>query len=207
MAIIKDLWFGQNDIKKLFDSHSKLKDQWTIVYEKRMSANEHFVYLSIPIAKHHNSIINDYNWGSDDKFTKKRVLHLNGKHFLSVSLRRPYDLYLFGNEYRQKNNPKVYAIIEKSDLGETEIVKCSILTDVLVEYLKNTKQVLLYGIRSHRYSERYLKEYGLRKHQKDFTSNRKNYIYLVQQLSKREKEQRFRANSMSMTFGKYIVHI
>ena len=49
MAIIKDLWFGQNDIKKLFDSHSKLKDQWTIVYEKRMSANEHFVYLSIPM--------------------------------------------------------------------------------------------------------------------------------------------------------------
>jgi hypothetical protein len=192
MAIIKDLWFTQEDVKKLFDTHSKFRNKWTVIYEKKMSANEHFIYHSIPINKNQiNNIIKNISWGSDDDFTRKKVLYLNGEHFLSVSFRRQYDLYLFGNEYRQRNGTTVYSIIEKADLGETESVKCSVLTKTLVEYLNDSKQELLIGVRSHRYSERYLKEFGLRKYEKEFISNRKNYFYLVQTLSKREKTQRF----------------
>jgi hypothetical protein len=208
MAKIKDLWFLQNDVKKIFDTHTKLKNKWTILFEKRMSAIEHYTYLSIPIAKTHSSkIIHNYNWGSDDSFTKKNIFHLNGKQFLAVGFRRQYNLYLFGNEYREKNKPKVFAKIERDDLGETEIIRCSILTNILAEYLKDTKQDLLFGIRSHRYSERYLSEFGLRKKQTDFKSNRKNYFYLLQTPTKMEKLRRFRAKSMSMVFGKYLIHI
>jgi len=203
--IRKDNWFVQKDIISLIDNHVHFKKEWTIIYESRESSLEHFTYLSIPIKLScKDSVIQYVSWSNDDENTLKSLLQFNGKQFMSLSFRRYFELYYWGDEYYSKSKEK-YAILEKDDIAGMKYKKCSVRTDKLKEYLRFTKQLLLLGFRSHRYSERSLSEFGLKKSEKKFSSERSNYILNYQGMTNRELSNRPRAKSMSMVFGKYIV--
>ena len=96
-----------------------------------------------------------------------------GKQFLSLNFRRIFDIFLIECDYRTESN-KIYAILKHSVVGGTEIKRCLVLTEALNVFLRTTSQLLLYGIRSHKYSERFLNKFGLRKSNKKYRSDRKD---------------------------------
>ena len=201
----KNDWFIQGDVISLIVNHMQLKNEWTIVYESRESSLEHYNYLAIPVKYNSTESIFGYeSWGDDDKNTLKNLLNFNGKQFLSLSFRRYFNLNYWMDTYISKSNEK-YAIMEKDNIGGTEYKKCLIRTDKLEEYLRYSKQLLLFGLRSHRYSERFLPELGVKNLDKKFVSRRFNYILHYQKMSNRELKYRPHAKSMSLVFGKYIV--
>lgn len=127
-----------------------------------------------------------------------------GKQFLSLNFRRIFDIFLIECDYRTESN-KIYAILKHSVVGGTEIKRCLVLTEALNVFLRTTSQLLLYGIRSHKYSERFLNKFGLRKSNKKYRSDRKNFIYNFRAITNQELDYRYREKSMSIVFGKYII--
>ena len=126
-----------------------------------------------------------------------------GKQFLSLNFRRIFDIFLIECDYRTESN-KIYAILKHSVVGGTEIKRCLVLTEALNVFLRTTSQLLLYGIRSHKYSERFLNKFGLRKSNKKYRFDRKNFIYNFRVITNQELDYRYREKSMSIVFGKYI---
>jgi len=124
---------------------------------------------------------------------------------LSISFRRFYKIFLIGNEYMSKSE-KFYARMDLIDQYGIKGKRCYVLTKELKKYLKSTNQLLLYGIISHRYSEREIEEFGLNKSGDNHSSDRKNYFFKIQSTTNRELYNRPRARSMSIIFGKYLVN-
>ena len=83
--------------------------------------------------------------------------------------------------------------------------KCYILTDALKEFLKHTNQIMIFGIRSHRYSERELKEFRLSTLGEKCKSDTKNYSFWFQEIKDKSSIYHSQIKSMSIVFGKYYV--
>jgi len=100
---------------------------------------------------------------------------------------------------------KEYSKLEIDDNLWSKTKKCFVLTEALIEYMKSTKQTLLFGIRSHRFTERNLNEYGLKLFGEKVKSSIKNYSWNVQSVEDSRGRFHTQIKSMSIVFGKYFV--
>ena len=207
MYKIDNEWFLQKDLIHRIDGHINYSEGYTLIYESIDNAFEHFVYYPIPIpVKKINSIMNYETWGENFDLTKQKILLFNGSHYLSLSFRRHFKIELHYRKYFSESQ-KEYSKLEVDESQWSKSKKCYILTEALIEYLSSTKQILLYGIRSHRHSERNLVEYDLKTFGDKIKSSVKNYSWHVQSVQDRGSTYHKQINSMSIVFGKYFVPI
>lgn len=207
MSKINGEWFLQKDLIHRIDEHINYSEEYTLIYESIDNAFEHLVYYPIPIpVKKINSIMNYETWGENFDLTKQKVLLFNGSHYLSLSFRRHFKIELHYKKYFSESQ-KEYSKLEVDENQWSKSKKCFVFTDALIEYLKSSKQTLLYGIRSHRYSERNLDEFDLKTFGDKYKSSVKNYSWYVQPVQDRGSTYHQQIKCMSIVFGKYFVPI
>lgn len=205
MRKIIDNWFTQKDVMKSIDSHNNFSGSRTLLYKSQKSAFEIYTYISIPIdSKKLVKIVEYPSWDDDHRYTRKNLLMLRGNQFLSLSFRRYFDIQ-FGSNLYFSDSGIIYGECKEREYFGTTIKECYVLTEALIEYLNATSQKLLFGIQSHRFSERKLIEFELGKRKMKFQSPVKNYTFNVQSTKGRMQIFHKQIKSMSYVFGKYYV--
>ena len=186
------------------ENPTKFNEEWTTIFESKDSYLEHYICVSIPIGLNSfPKISSTYNWGTDDQYTHKKVLYRNGKEFLSLTFRRHYDIFYAHNEYMTKKN-EIFAKRVSVDEGGTQSETYLVKSIHLVNYLKLTKQNMVFAYRSHRYSERILNEFGINEIMQEHATDRNNYFQQYKSLEAHNNHQRSRAKSFSIVFGKCV---
>lgn len=205
MNKIKDSWFTQEDLINRINNHTHFSKEYTLIYESIDNAFEHLVYYPIPIpSKKIESRMIYETWGEDFRLTRKKVFLKNGKQYLSLSFRRHFKLSLLSRNYYSPSRVVFAKMLEDKNRWSRN-QKCFVLTEALIEYLHSTNQVLLYGIRSHRCSERNINEFSIEKQGAKYRSSVKNYSMYVQAVQDRGSIYHKQIKTMSVLFGKYFV--
>ena len=185
-------------------SPQQFTEEWVTIYEFRESALEYYVCVTIPIPpKNAPTIITTNNWADDALYTRAKLLNRNSREFLSLTFKRRYEAFFISNDYMKKDD-EIIARRETLDEGGTRGERYLVKSKYMLDYLRFTKQELVFAFRSHRFSERFLSELGFKESKKEFNSKKNNYFFQCRSVSQRELAQRPRAKSFSIVFGKCI---
>jgi serine/threonine protein kinase len=136
------------------------------------------------------------------------VYRFEGADYLGLRFRR-----LLALEF----GPRSYYLIDKGvtkSIARREVHENPVKTDTILvrreavfNFVQSTKQVLLWCVRSQRYSERNLDELGLKPKAESFRQERYCYDFEPMNLNGRQKAELPRMVTMTQVFGKGIVRL
>jgi hypothetical protein len=197
-----DKWFAQIDILPVLQRTKNLNEEWTTVYESRESPLELLTLISIPIQLGRiRGTMKTSNWDFDMDCSSPKLL---SGSYLSISFCQRFAISLHSNSY-QTISRNVIAKREFIERAGTQSIAIQVKTEAILSFLEQTKRCMLIGLRSHRFSERPLSEFGLKVKKTDFCSSRANYFLQFLRPPSHQVDCRPRAKSMSILFGKAMV--
>ena len=143
---------------------------------------------------------------SGGQIAKVRLRHA---HYLGLRFRRllalefgPCGYYLIDNGVTKSIARRK---IREKDTGKSD--KIFVRRTAILNFIQSTKQVLLWCVRSQRYSERRLEELGLELKEERFCQECYCYDFERMNLNGRQKAERLRMATMTQVFGKGIVQL
>ena len=210
--IITDSWMEQKEVQARIKGVADWEDEWISVYESRDSYIEHFLGLLLPVnSQRAAKTMSDLSWGRDFDYSGGQIakVRLKHTHYLGLRFRR-----LLALEF----GPCSYFLIEKDvtkriarrevherDTGKSD--KIFVRREAVLNFVQSTKQVLLWCVRSQRYSERKLDELGLEVKAERFRQECYCYDFERMNLNGGLKAERPRMATMTQVFGKGIVRL
>lgn len=203
----KDEWFFQQDIKKSIASLEAWRIDPVTILERRESYVEYLAAYAIPIPISRLKItFSDVSWGSEFNHSKSPIVKRRSAHFLSLKFRRMFNPWFSGSCYYDETQSNIIAREEKEISSICKNIKILVSKEVVCDFLKETRQALLWCIRSHRDSERSWNEFG-----KDFqnqTFKGETYHYVQERIDYEAKpaRDRPRMHSGTLLFGKWLMY-
>jgi hypothetical protein len=203
---IADSWMEQKDVQSRIKDASDWKDEWISVYQRRDSYVEHFLAFLLPVScQRAAKTLKDLSWDRDFHYSGGQIakVRLKHTHYLGLRFRRFLELEFGTNGYFQNGN-----LIARREVRDYEIQKADTIfvrRDAVFNFVHGTNQVLLWCVRSQRYSERQLEEFGLEIKAERFRQECYCYDFERTNLSGRPKAERPRMATMTQVFGKGIV--
>lgn len=205
---MSDSWMEQEDVQSRITEAAAWDNEWVPVYESRNSYVEHFYGLLLPVSPLQSvNSMNDPSWGGDFGRTGGKIaeVRLRRTHFLGLRFRRCLELELATSGYFQNGTPITQRKIQDGDTLKSDTI--FVRRDAVLNFLQETKQVLLWCIRSQRYSERELKEFGMER--KSDRRRQQSYHYAFEQanVNQDQNAERPRMSTMTQVFGKCLVRL
>jgi hypothetical protein len=206
--IITDSWMEQKEVQARIKGVTDLEDEWISVYERRDSYVEHFLGFLLPVSsKRAAKTLKDLSWDRDFHYSGGQIakVRLNHTHYLGLRFRRFLELEFGTNGYFQHGN-----LIAKREVRDREIQKSDTIfvrREAVFNFVHGTNQVLLWCIRSQRYSERQLEEFGLEIKTERFCQEYYCYDFERMNLNGSLKGELPRMATMTQVFGKRIVSL
>lgn len=208
MKFIPDFWLEQGDIKRCFKDTSVYNKEWLTVYKRRDSYVEHFFASYVPVpAQKLTKAMNEPALGGISNYSRAVIAEVRIKHtnYLGLPFRRALKLTLRGGAYFAGNT-----LIAERKTQEMEFIKEDAITvrrDAVLEFLRDTKQVLLWCAESHRYSERKPEELNFDTKPDWVKRDGCNYIFEQMKLNEDQQEERPRMLSMNQIYGKKVIRL
>lgn len=209
---ITDSWMEQIDVQSRINDAAHWKDEWISVYERRDSYIEHFLGFLLPVSSQRAAkTMTDPSWDRDFDYSggqieKVRLRHTN---YLGLRFRRFLGLEFGLCNYHLIDNGVTKKIarreIHERDTGTSD--KILVRREAVLTFIQGTKQVLLWCVRSQRYSERKPDELGLELSTERFRQECYCYDFERMNLNGSQKAERPRMATMTQVFGKGIVRL
>jgi hypothetical protein len=202
-----DSWMEQKDVQSRIKSAAPWKNEWISVYESRNSYIEHFLGFLLPVSPQRTAkTMTDPSWSPDFDYTGGQIakVRLRHAHYLGLRFRRLLALEFGPNGYHLIDNGATKSIARREihDRDTGKLDKILVGREAILAFVQGTRQVLLWCVRSQRYSERQLKELGLEVKADRFRQKRYCYDFEQTNLNGTQKAERPRMATMSQVFGK-----
>jgi len=196
----------QREVQARIKDTANWEDEWISVYERRDSYVEHFLGFLLPVSSQRAAkTLKDLSWDRDFHYSGGQIakVRLKHTHYLGLRFRRFLELEFGTNGYFQNGN-----LIARREVRDREIQKADTIfvrREAVLNFVHGTNKVLLWCIRSQRYSERQLEEFGLEIKTERFRQECYCYDFERMNLNGGLKAERPRMATMTQVFGKGIV--
>lgn len=208
---ITDSWMEQIDVQSRINA-AHWEDEWISVYERRDSYVEHFLGFLLPVSPQRAAkTMTDPSWSRDFDYSSGQIakVRLSHTHYLGLRFRRllalefgPLGYYLIDDGATKSVARRE---IHDRDAGKSD--KILVRRGAILAFIQSTKQILLWCVRSQRYSERKPNELGLELHAERFRKECYCYDFERMILNGSQKAERPRMATMTQVFGKGIVRL
>lgn len=169
---IRDEWFFQKDVERLFVRFEGDENDLVTVFEQRDSYVEAFYSFCLPIPVSRLQMtfsdpFNDPSWSADCACLRVKLVREIGRHFLSRAFRnRIENLELCRmrphlDSYIDSSTKQTVAQREWQEDRTQHSKRILISRSLLDRFLSHTHQVLLWCVSSVRFTERRLEEFGV----------------------------------------------
>jgi hypothetical protein len=162
MIQVRDIWFFQDDVIAQLANIPSPSIEWMTVEEQRDSYIEHFLAILVPIRRSRALVtLSEVSWSEDFDYSNGLISRrsFGKRQYLSLKFRRAFNLSFGGCNYVSNG-----ATVVKREKAESDAEKRDVISahrELVVQFLRESKQQALLCIRSQRYSERSLAEFGL----------------------------------------------
>ena len=204
----RDNWFLQEEVAARLANVSRLSSEWIAVEERRDSYVEHFFAILVPIRRSRARItLSQVGWSDDFDYTNGRVSRtlIGKRQYLSLKFRRFFNLSFSGTNYFADGTPVVKREKTQCDAGKTDVILAR--KEFVAQFLKESKQEALWCIRSQRFSERSLAEFGLEPLNDYVKGVTYHFLREHSNLSHSQSQDRPRMAAQSQIFGKCLLSI
>ena len=207
----RDEWFLQHDVERQLVAFPDWDADLVTVFESRSSYVESFYSFCLPVTTACLShTFSDPSWTSDYNSSRVRIFQEVHKHFLTRAFRNRAGSIelrsLFHPFYLDTSTERVVARQE----ARSDYAHCSkrilINPKLLARFLAQTRQTLLWCVRSIRFTERRLDELQTESYEERITRDMCIYIRGVNPITPEGKHHLPRMESTSRVFGKRHVH-
>jgi len=208
-----DLWLEQKDVQYRIKDAAHWEGEWIPVYVCRNSYIEHFYGLLLPVSfQRAPKTMKDLLWAQDFDYSRAQIakVRLKHTHYLGLRFRRLLALRFGTSGYfaHDKGISKqiTQRVVKEGDTGKSDTIL--VRRDAVLDFIQRTEQVLLWCVRSVRYSERRLEDFGMEvKPDRILSEGRYCYDFEQRNLYPVQKNERPRMETMSQVFGKRIVRL
>lgn len=203
---INDAWMEQADVQNQIIDPSVWSSEWLKVYEIRNSYVEHFIGFFLPLSPQRAfKALGNISWGMDFDYSRGQIakVRIGHTHYLGLKFRRYFALACGPHGYWQSGKLVARREIQDEETQKTDTI--FVKRDAVVKYACGTKQVLQWCVRSQRFSERHLQEFGLEEKCDRRHDEHCHYEIHQMKITARQQAERPRMISMTEVFGKAIV--
>lgn len=209
MERISDPWIEQEEVRGRFSDLSSWNGDWVEVYKREDSYVEHFLGMLVPVPyRWAKRTMRDLSWDRDCDHSKGRIseVRIHHSHYLGLRFRRSLKVGLGPPDYFANGEHIAKRETKDSDTRESDTI--FVKRSTISRFLDETKQTLLWCLRSQRYSERKPVEFGLENlGQPRFYGEGFHYVFERVELSDADEISRPRMAMMTQVFGKRIVDL
>lgn len=203
----KDSWFEQDDLRARFTENRWLQRPNITACEMVDSYVEHLYAQCLPVSRaHHTTVLNEIAWASDFWKTKSPLVRTKTGKSVQLGLRfRRFWQRRFGVAAPLDQFRKALTKAEVSEGPVESVFRLHIPRSLVEDFLLETTQCLLWCVRSHRYSERSLSEFG--QNARNVVHKGANYIYFHEfsELTDMQALRIPRMKSQCVVFGKRLI--
>jgi len=207
-----DSWMEQIDVQSRIKDAAHWEDEWISVYERRDSYIEHFLGFLLPVSSQRAAkTMTNPGWSRDFDYSGGQIAKVRLRHtnYLGLRFRRFLALEFGPCNYHLIDNGTTKSIarreIHDKDTGKSD--KILVRREAILAFIQSTNQVLLWCVRSQRYSERKPDELGLELSAERFRQECYCYDFERMNLNGIQKAERPRMATLTQVFGKGIARL
>ncbi|MGH7950646.1 MAG: hypothetical protein ACREFE_01825 [Limisphaerales bacterium] len=201
-----DEWFFQYDVKKSIAALEIYKADFIPILERRESYIEYFAAYCVPVPINHiKAAFADASWGNEYDLSRNPIMKHGATHYLSLKFRRMFKPCLLNPCYYDETQSHIIARRKKQITAICKNEKILVSKMLIHDFLKETRQALLWCIRSHRDSERSWSEFGNEFQNQTFKSETYNYLQERIDYEAKPARDRPRMQSGTLLFGKFLI--
>ncbi len=201
-----DPWFFQEDVHREFVAFPELSGGLFRIFESRESYVEFLYSHCVPIpASRFPRTLEDVSWGMDINRSRALIARRTAAHFLSRAFRNRAGLELGRRTYRTTEGGRVVARRELTEGPSHRYDRILVAGDLVRQFLRQTSQRLLWCVRSIRYSERTLGEFGVEPYEVRVHDDTRHYLRQAAHFTSGRSYDRPRMQSLTQLFGKRAV--
>ena len=199
----KDTWFFQEDVERNFAALSDATSDLICVFESRESYVEFLYSHCVPIPNGRFKKTCEYlSWGLDITRSKALIVRRTAFHFLSRAFRNRTGIEPGERVYISIQDRRVVARRELSESPSHRYDRILVSRKLVKQFLEQTSQRLLWCVRSIRYSERALEEFGVESYEQHIRDEVRHYMRQARPTPPGGTYDRPRMKSLTYIFGK-----